>query len=271
MKTIPTKLTVFLLVLTFVFSFAACAKDDTAGADSDPSPAPSSSVAEPSSSENGTSEPASSTPSSSAPSSSAPSSSEAPSSKPAESKPQQTVTKPSIVGTWKTVMDMSEAVKQGLEQQDPTLADIDVDFKVDTVFTFKNNGKYTMTLDRADLKTAYTELMKQSAKATLEQSLQGSGMTLNDYLAEAGITLDELVEQSIDIDALVDAVPLYTEGDYKLSGNKLYTYGETPEEVYDAGKYTEIELSEKTMKFKKIVGYEESEVDYMVPLTLTRA
>ena len=166
---------------------------------------------------------------------------------------------------------MSEVMSSAIEEQLPEIGSFDVQFKLKTVFSFKNNGKYTMTFDRADLKASYTELMKQSLKASLEQSLQGTGVTVDEYLTQSGTTLDALVEQSVDIDSLVDSVPINTEGDYKLEGNKLYTYGETPEEVYDAGKYTEIELSEQTMKFKKIVGYSEEEAGYLAPLTLTRA
>ncbi len=278
MKNILTKLTLLILIVAFALSFSACKKDaSTATGDADNVSSASSEMASQEtgvsseSSDDASSEKPSSSPAPESSSSSKPAASSKPavSSKPTESQPS-TTNKPTIVGTWSGILDMTEAIRTSIGAENPSLGNLDFDFKIGAVYTFKNDGKYTMSLNKNDYKTSFTNLMRLSVRSSLEDSLEGTGMTVDEYLAQTGTTIDGLIEQFIDIDAFIDGVEFDMVAKYKISDNKLYMTESENEEFID-GEYTIYELSETTLKFTDVVGIEEEELGYVLPLILTKS
>lgn len=173
-----------------------------------------------------------------------------------------------IIGTWNGTMDMTEAMKAGIGEGSDAMVE-NLEFLVDVTFTFNNDGTYTMSMDREMLKKVYSDLMKASLTASLEASLEGTGMTVDDYLAQTGVTLDELMTQYFDIDELVDAAETEETGIYKFEDGKLYTAAEGEE--IDESTYTVCELAASTLKMTEAVGEGAEEANAsMFPLTLTK-
>lgn len=148
-----------------------------------------------------------------------------------------------LVGTWKGELDMTEAI---MEQASEALEGLELDsFKVTVVFTFKQDGTYTMNLDKASVEAAF-ENMVGSLEGFMTEMMEGmaqeAGMSLEDLLAMSGMTMDDMmamVTESLEEQDLVGELieDSKSEGKYKADGGKLFLSDgldyEIDENVYD--------------------------------------
>lgn len=148
-----------------------------------------------------------------------------------------------LVGTWKGEMDMIEAI---MEEAGEALAGLELDeFKVTAVFTFNEDGTYTMSLDEASVEAAFDGMidsLEGIMKEMMEGMAQEAGMSLDDLLAVSGMTMEDLmavVKETLEEEDLVGEMvkEAKTDGKYKAENGKLFTTTEADaefdEEVYD--------------------------------------
>lgn len=142
-----------------------------------------------------------------------------------------------LIGTWEGELDMTEAIMQqvgagaeGLEIED---------FSVTAVFTFKEDGTYTMAFDEDSVEDAFDGLVEDLSvfmEDMMKEQAEAAGMTLEQLMEAAGMTMDDLVDmvvQSLEEEDLVDTLveESKTEGKYEAKDGKLYTTDDPDEDI----------------------------------------
>lgn len=170
-------------------------------------------------------------------------------------------------GKWKGEADLAAAYKSLLAGADPTVAaHIDLeDFTVALTLRFNEDGTYRLQADQEDLE-AGAALMEDAIRAGLAAYMQAeTGKTMDNLLAAAGMTMDEVMAQYFGADlAQVVGQNLESEGTYKVSGGKLILMDEDGSKVFE-GKY---DVDEEALKLKS--GVTSDLIASLLPLKLER-
>ena len=184
-----------------------------------------------------------------------------------------------LVGTWKGEMDLTKALKEEIGDE---LEGFEMDeFKVTVVFKFAQDGTYTKELDEASVETAFEGLiagMEGFMKTLLEAQAQEAGMSLDEMLAAAGMTMEDMMslvtaafeEQDLTGELLEDAK---TEGKYKAEAGKLYMTDEKDEEINE-DIYDTYTLEGDVLTLTATFGGNEEDNDMMksvYPIVLKKA
>lgn len=151
-----------------------------------------------------------------------------------------------LVGTWKATVDMTElmndSIQQGMGEGDQVFNEYFQISKFDfvVIFTFRDDGTYSITTDEAHFNNSITTVideLKIGMRRYLEDMLaaQGLDMSLDDLLAEEGTSLDALFEESLPssmFDSMADEFKVT--GKWKAEKGKLFTTENAGEDVSDS-------------------------------------
>lgn len=185
-------------------------------------------------------------------------------------------TRESIVGVWVGSIDMADALNEIMVAND--LGDYMVFSGVvlDLTMTFTADGVCTMEVDpdsaEAAMDTLYDQ-MKSGMIKMLEDLLEAYeiDMTVEDYLAASGYTIDSLMEDSLGDTLTVDTLlDIGSDGYYTVDGSLLYLSTKQNDEMdeEEANPFTIVD------GVLSISVSEEDSGDYtdmIFPLVLTRA
>jgi hypothetical protein len=179
----------------------------------------------------------------------------------------------SIVGTWKTTLDITDHLDQEMMSIGPEIATYYnfSDLTIDMFFTFNDDMTCTYEVDKASV-TAMVESLNKSlrdgAYAMLNDVLKAQGVTisLEEYLAITGTSFDELSEElfgELNADELFDEIS--GSGGYQIRDGHLYL-GDTGTE-----KATEYEIVDGTLTLSPVETKNMDEAfRSLLPLVFTR-
>lgn len=157
-----------------------------------------------------------------------------------------------FVGTWKTTIDFSKVLNKELSSQsDSDMAEY---LKMDKLplemdMAFNKDGTYKFSFNETSVDKAYDSL-KADVRSGLEKYCQhvidskGISMTVDEFLATAGYSMDSLVEESmksLSKEEFKKEVCKEAEGNWKVEKGKLYTSDSLDDKEYsdsDATAYT---------------------------------
>lgn len=172
-----------------------------------------------------------------------------------------------ITGKWKCQADLAAAYKSLLAAADPTVAaHMDLgNFTVGLTVQFEENGTYRIRADEKDVEAGAKQMESAIRKGLAAYMQAETGKTMENLLAAAGLTMDQVMEQYFGTDlAGVMAQNLEWEGTYKLSGGKLILLDEEGGRVFE-GKY---HVDEDVLKLKS--GVTTDLIAGLLPLELER-
>lgn len=184
-----------------------------------------------------------------------------------------------LVGTWKGDLDMTKAMK---EEMGDDLEGFELnDFKVTAVFTFTQEGTYTMELDEDSVQKAFDgliESMEGFMKTMMEDQAKELGMSLDDLLAASGMTMEDMmsmVTEALEEQDLVGELveEAKSEGKYQAKDGKLHLSDGLNEEI-DEAVYDTYTLEGDTLTLTATYGADDEETDMMksvYPITLKKA
>ncbi len=141
-----------------------------------------------------------------------------------------------VVGTWRTELDMTDIINQGLTEADAEEFVKISDFSIALVLELKDDGTYAMSVDRAALEDSLEDVkrqVKEGITGYLEDLIEEEGldMTVDEALFYMDMSLDDLVDSAFDkedIDEMADSFK--SEGQYKARNGKFYTSDSLNEE-----------------------------------------
>lgn len=184
-----------------------------------------------------------------------------------------------LVGTWKGDLDMTKTM---MEELGEGVEGFELDeFKVTAVFTFTQEGTYTMELDEESVQKAMDGLiagMEGFMKTMMEEMAKEAGMTLEDMLAASGMTMEDMmsmVTEELEGQDLVGEMvkDAKSEGKYKAENGKLYLSESLDAEV-DINVYDTYTLEGDVLTLTATYGADEEETDMMksvYPIVLKKA
>ena len=184
--------------------------------------------------------------------------------------------KATIVGTWKTNIDLAEAFNE--EMAASGMGDfINIEsFNLPLVMTFNEDGTGSMTVDQAAM-TETIDKLAADLTAGLEAyfteyfASMGLEIDLDEALAASGMSMDDLVEEMKAEFAGEDAFAEFTnEFKYKAEDGKLYMSEDLDSEISET--YNTYELKGNTLTLD--IGNEDLDEEmakYLFPMNLTRA
>lgn len=159
-----------------------------------------------------------------------------------------------LVGTWEASVDMTDMINQMIAQDE----DMAKHMKISKLafflqFTFNDDGTYRSTIDEKALNTA-VETLKKDLKAGcagyFEEIIADLGveMTVDQFLASSGYSLDEIVDGIIG-DEMVESwkKELNQAGKYEVKDGKLFLSEGKNAEI-DKDVYLTYELSGDELK-----------------------
>ena len=172
----------------------------------------------------------------------------------------------SIVGTWKYTLDfktvMESEGQEAYEGQQGLYESMLKAFSgitLDLYFEFDDNHKFKFYADEESAKQA-VEQLKSRIKDLLPDMFEAMGVSKEDYdkyLAQSGMTEDELAEsytKNMDTDDLTD---MSATGIYKAQDGKLYMANEGDD--FNDSAYISYEISGNKLRFTEFTG----DVDYL--------
>ena len=126
----------------------------------------------------------------------------------------------SIVGKWAAKLDFEKALAASGEEAAQAISALGADlsgYSVDLNVEFKEDGKYTASVDKDQLK----EVMREMMNGLLDTLVSQMGISIDDYLQMAGYSsvdeaLDAMMEQSGD-----SLNGMSAEGDYTYENGTL--------------------------------------------------
>ena len=185
--------------------------------------------------------------------------------------------KDTIVGTWKTNIDLAEAFNE--EMAASGMGDyINIEsFNLPLVMEFKADGTGSMTVDQEAM-TETVDKLAADLTAGLEAyfteyfASMGLEIDLDEALAASGMSMDDLVEEMKAEFAGEDAFAEFTnEFKYKAEDGKLYMSEDLDSEI-STDTYNTYELKGNALTLD--IGNEDLDEEmakYLFPMNLTRA
>ncbi len=174
-----------------------------------------------------------------------------------------------FIGSWKTELDMTDIINEAYENSDLAGYVVIEDFSFDLIFTFKTDGTYSIRADRTAAEAMYEDVRKDYEKgirayftdALAEYNID---MTVDEYLASEGVTMQELVEYEFSdetLDYLIDAAK--TDGRYEVEDGICYMNYDLEEEIdkTDKEQYDPYTISGDTLT---LYANAEDEIDMVL-------
>jgi len=165
-----------------------------------------------------------------------------------------------LVGTWEGQLDLTAVIRQQVPE---TMQDLDVgEFVVTAVFTFTEDGAYTMGLDEASMTRAveaFVEKLEAAAKEqelTAEQAAQMLGMTPEEYAKK-------LLEKA-DVETLAAKVTAgaEAEGRFEARDGRLFL-SESPDAQPNEAVYSTYTLEGDVLTITAATGGSETETNLL--------
>lgn len=140
--------------------------------------------------------------------------------------------KKALLGNWQTSIDLTDMIndemKAGLND-DEMLKYLTVEkFTMELSLSFNEDNTYAMSVDEAALESSLDQVIA-SFKTGLTQyveemiAAQGVEMTVDDFFAQAGITLDDMLAQAFDKDDVMSSLDsMESKGTFEAKGGVLY-------------------------------------------------
>lgn len=177
-------------------------------------------------------------------------------------------------GTWQSTIDMSDIISEGWDDDIKEYVEIS-DFNLTILFTFNEDGTYSITVDESLLQESFDQLKDQFAvgmEAYLTDYIDemGLGMSLDEFWELADTSLEELVEESFG-DEIMDSLvsELVAEGNWKVSGGKLYMSDGVNASI-DESMYETYEISGNQLTLLEGVGGDDGEETIAYPFVMTK-
>ena len=161
-----------------------------------------------------------------------------------------------LIGTWNTTMDLTDMTNELLTAASPDMAEYITlsDCSIDLVYTFNEDGTYQMSLVDESLEAWSQNILEGTTEGLqkyLDDMAQEEGLTADDLLSAMGVDLDELLEMSMDTEAMQETVRSSEEsGTYELKDGQLLT---TPDSG-TPGTYSYEFISDTEMKMTESQG-----------------
>lgn len=166
----------------------------------------------------------------------------------------------SIIGLWKTSVDMSFKFNDAFKTESPV--DIDLPevtgFVFDMTFEFRNDTTYTTKISKES-----GERAKQSVKPSLinaftvlyEELAKNAGVTLEAFLKESEIEdFDSLVDMLFETEEFAELmIGFENSGKYMIDGDKIYETADINGE-FDKSSYTVFTISDGKLTFTDMVN-----------------
>lgn len=140
-----------------------------------------------------------------------------------------------LVGKWSSTQDMTDFFNQGLAESDLG-EELQVDkLEVVLVLELKDDDTYTLALDE-DALAATAESIRPQLKEGMISFLNQTypGVDVEDVLAQLGMTMDELLDETVPLESMASAYDMA--GQYMVKDGVLYLsdgLDEAPEETDD--------------------------------------
>lgn len=185
-----------------------------------------------------------------------------------------------LIGSWEGEVNYADYFNQGLAATagDELAAYWKVEeFKLTIVMTFREDGTYSMTVDKEKL-NASIEQLKQVLSAGLTRYMQdlidasGTEITVEELMNTLGISVDTLLADAINDEVINALIAECTfEGNFNAKDGKLFTSA-GKEFGIDENFYETYEVTEDTLTLLSIVSGEESSRldETLYPITLKR-
>lgn len=183
--------------------------------------------------------------------------------------------KETVVGTWKTNIDMADMLNQEMEAAGMGEYINIESFNVPLVMEFKEDGTGSMTVDQDGMNETVDKLAEDmttglEAYFTDYFASMGLEIDLDEALAASGMSMDDLVEEMKAEFASEEAFAEFTtEFNYKAEDGKLYISDDLETEI--GTTYNTYELNGDTLTLEQ--GNEELDEEaakYLFPMVLTR-
>lgn len=140
--------------------------------------------------------------------------------------------KKALLGNWETSIDLTDMIndemKAGLND-DEMLQYLTVEkFTMELSLSFNEDDTYAMSVDEAALESSLDQVIatfKTGLTQYVEEMIaaQGVEMTVDDFFAQAGITLDDMLAQAFDKDEVMSSLDdMESKGTFEAKGGVLY-------------------------------------------------
>lgn len=126
-----------------------------------------------------------------------------------------------VAGFWRAQASLDETVNRRLAQSGMSEVAVAEGLNAAVELELRDDGGYVLTLDQAALSDALASAkaqVRQGLADHLEKTFQPQGISLDEALTQAGVSLDQLADQALAGDALGQAK---TEGRYALAEGGL--------------------------------------------------
>ncbi len=180
-----------------------------------------------------------------------------------------------LEGTWRTEIDMADMINDQLAAGGMGEFVNISDFSITMVMDIKADGTYAMTVDKDALNGSMEgvkEDMKNGVIAYMENMIkeQGMDMSVEDAMAAANISLDDMIDQAFSEEAMDEMTAnLHVEGQYKAEDGKFYTSGNVDEAPSD--NYETYTLEGNTLTLDVSDAEVPSSFEQFLPMVFTRA
>ena len=185
-----------------------------------------------------------------------------------------------LIGTWAGEVNYANYFNQGLQSiAGEGLAEYwsVENFPITLILTFREDGTYSMTVDREKLNDTIEDLKKKLTRG-LRNFMQDlidaseSTMTVDEFMASMDISAEEMIQEALGpeiVEALVNECTY--EGNYSVEEGKLYTSAALAYAV-DESMYETYEVTKSTLTFMSVVGGDGNSLlnDSLYPFTLIR-
>ena len=186
-----------------------------------------------------------------------------------------------LIGTWAGEVNYANYFNQGLQSiAGEELAEYwsVENFPVTLILTFREDGTYSMTVDREKLNETIENLKKKLARG-LRDFIQDlidaseSTMTVDEFVESMDMSLDSMIQEAVGPDVVEALVNECTyEGNYSVKDGKLYTSAALAYDV-DESMYEVYEVTKNTLTFMSVVGGDGNSLlnESLYPFTLIRS
>lgn len=174
-----------------------------------------------------------------------------------------------VVGLWRAQASLDEAVNRQLEHGGMSEVAVAEGLRAAVELELRDDGAYVLTLDQAALSDALTSAktqVRQGLADHLEKTFQPQGISLDDALAQAGVSLDQLADQAL---GGGDLGQPRTEGRYEL-GEGVLALSLSPDQEPDLQRGFAYTLSGDTLTIDAGEGVALAGVEGLHTLTLQR-
>ena len=173
-----------------------------------------------------------------------------------------------IIGSWKASVDMTDKFNESMA----SFGDIKVEsFIFDITFDFKEDGTFTLEIDKDSFKKSFDALkptLVSAMESIFSAIADASGMTMEELLD--GKTLDQYLDDSFNSDSFGES--LSKDGKYKIEQGKL-SIAEKEAEIGESTYFTyEFKSNDELTLNSYVSEDEDDDFDEMLvfPLTLKK-